>query len=222
MINDSTFLKDVARHQIELIRDDGVNRHIRFKRPDSFSFFFDLITWNGHLCFTGDCGTYVFSRVEDMFDFFRLEPHDWNFNKQGLSINPGYWSEKVLSIDRHGELEEYDAEKFERAIREYRMSYIRRWWTELGPEKRRELFDEITEEVINHLDEDESSDARLVYEYRFRWRKDRPYAIYADDDFTFVDFFERSFKRYSFRFMWCCYALAWGVKQYDTFKEQSK
>lgn len=31
---EQSFLKDVANHQMTVIRDDGVNRHTRFKRPD--------------------------------------------------------------------------------------------------------------------------------------------------------------------------------------------
>ena len=29
--------------------------------------------------------------------------------------------------------------------------------------------------------------------------------------FEFVDFFDGSMKRYTIRFLWCCYALAWGI-----------
>ena len=37
-------------------------------------------------------------------------------------------------------------------------------------------------------------------------------------NFQFVDLFEHNFKRYTFHFIWCCYALAWGVKKYDEAK----
>lgn len=65
------FLRDVAKHEMTVIRDDGVHRHIRFKQPDSGMMFFDLITWPGFLCYCGDMGTYVFQRTQDMFGFFR-------------------------------------------------------------------------------------------------------------------------------------------------------
>lgn len=70
-ITEETFLADVAAHQIHVLRDDGVHRHIRFKRPGTYCMQFDLITWPGYLCYTGDMGTYVFNRLEDMFEFFR-------------------------------------------------------------------------------------------------------------------------------------------------------
>lgn len=41
------FLKDVREHEMIVIRDDGVNRHIRFKRPQEGAYWFDIITWPG-------------------------------------------------------------------------------------------------------------------------------------------------------------------------------
>ena len=84
-----TFLQDVAQHQIHVIRDDGVYRHVRFKRPDTYCSHFDLITWPGHLCYTGDMGTYVFTRLRDMFDFFRRPD-----NEKWHRIDRRYWAEK--------------------------------------------------------------------------------------------------------------------------------
>ena len=67
------FLRDISMHQMSVLRDDGVNRHIRFKTPGTNSMYFDIITWPGFLCYTGDMGTYVFRRLEDMFQFFRTD-----------------------------------------------------------------------------------------------------------------------------------------------------
>src|SRR5690348_13144744 len=93
------FLKDVSTHEMIVIRDDGANRHIRFKRPGTSCMYFDLITWPGYLCYTGDMGTYVFSRLEDMFEFFRTD-RDYNKRKgRELSINPKYWGEKLQAVD---------------------------------------------------------------------------------------------------------------------------
>lgn len=39
------FDRDIAQHQMEVIRDDGVNRHLRFKRPGTMCMHFDLLTW---------------------------------------------------------------------------------------------------------------------------------------------------------------------------------
>ena len=36
----------------------------------------------------------------------------------------------------------------------------------------------------------------------------------------FHDLWERNCKEYSHRFIWCCFALAWGIRQYDAGKSQ--
>jgi len=46
MTTEANFFKDVDRHVIEIIRDDGVNRHVRFRRPGTMCMHFDLITWS--------------------------------------------------------------------------------------------------------------------------------------------------------------------------------
>ena len=44
------FLTDAAQHEMTIIRDDGVHRHIQFKRPGTRCYQFDLIRWPGYLC----------------------------------------------------------------------------------------------------------------------------------------------------------------------------
>lgn len=65
------FLKCVSEHNIEILRNNGVNRHIRFKKIGTTDAMFDIVTWPNHLCITGDYGSYLFSRIHDMFEFFR-------------------------------------------------------------------------------------------------------------------------------------------------------
>lgn len=79
------FRADIAQHEMTVLHNDGVYRHLRFKRPDTFMYHFDVVTWPGYLTITGDMDTFTFARLEDMFEFFR----------SGTGINPGYWGEKV-------------------------------------------------------------------------------------------------------------------------------
>jgi hypothetical protein len=79
------FARDTAHHEMTIKHDDGLYRHLRFKQPERGAYWFDLITWPGCLTIRGDIGTsYTFSRLPDMFEFFR-----------GKHINPHYWSEKL-------------------------------------------------------------------------------------------------------------------------------
>lgn len=43
-VKEESFLNDVKNHQMIIINDDDVNRHIRFQRPGSSCMLFDLIT----------------------------------------------------------------------------------------------------------------------------------------------------------------------------------
>ena len=78
------FARDVADHQMTVLHEDGTYRHLRFKRPDTGTYWFDLITWPGCLAINGDMQSFLFARLTDMFEFFRAD-----------SINPTYWSEKL-------------------------------------------------------------------------------------------------------------------------------
>lgn len=83
---DSRFLMDTAFHRLEIIRDDGLYRHLRMQQPGTSNYYYDVITWPGYLTVTGDMGTWTFSRIADMFDFFGA----WEGG-----INTHYWSEKL-------------------------------------------------------------------------------------------------------------------------------
>ena len=61
------FLNDVRGHAMTILRDDGVHRHLRFKKPGSGTYWFDLITWPGTLCIDGDMGTYVFRFIMENY-----------------------------------------------------------------------------------------------------------------------------------------------------------
>src|SRR6185369_1328126 len=100
------FFNVVKEHKIKIIRDDGVNRHIMFT-SGSFEGWFELITWHNCLCINGDYGTYVFSRTEDMFRFFRT-----GIRKDGnLSVNESYWHEKMQSNSSFGGAKKFSSEK---------------------------------------------------------------------------------------------------------------
>jgi len=205
--SEEKFLKDVAAHDMQVLRDDGAQRHLRFKRKGTSCYHFDIITWPGYLCYTGDMGTFVFSRMRDMFEFFRMEDHDMNKSTDGLSINPGYWSEKLIATDKNGGHEEWDAEEFIRRVNEVRVGWMREA-KDLGvsKEERRELWEAVEGEVLSDPNNEMLCVVRI---YEFNYRAD------MKNEFGFQDFFDCSMSRYTFRFLWCCYALAWGIGQYD-------
>lgn len=95
-------------HVMEVKRDDGVYRHLRFMPapPKGSSYWFDLVTWPGVLVFNGDMGSWMFARVTDMFDFFGND----------RIINPGYWGEKLLAHDGY---RKFSPDALHKRVKEY-------------------------------------------------------------------------------------------------------
>lgn len=97
--NEKSFLRDVKDHVMEIRQDDGLYRSIRFQKPGRWTYGFDITTWPGYLCISGDMGCFVFARLPDMFEFFRGQKPHIKGDKT-LGINLGYWAEKVQAQDR--------------------------------------------------------------------------------------------------------------------------
>jgi hypothetical protein len=208
VINKESFLKDVVNHQIQIIRDDGVNRHIRLARPDTSCMHFDLITWPGHLCYTGDMGTYVFTRLVDMFAFFRRSELEKKY-----SIDRRYWAEKCIAKDRDG-IEQFDEEIFNKTVKRITIEWVRENSYRTTKEERRDLWDEVISDVID-ADGDSGGYRKQIAAHEFY------HEVNADLGFSFYDLFEHSFTDYTHRFTWCCFAIAWGIEQYDIVKSEA-
>lgn len=212
------FLKDVAQHQISVFRDDGVNRHIAFGKPGTRSLSFELITWPGHLCYTGDMGTYVFKRATDMFEFFRTDANSEYMNSKGLTlgINPRYWGEKLESVDKIDGYKEFDPKRFNEIVGEYLVNFIRDHRHEMSRLERRYLWDAVASDVIGGEYGNTGETAMMAA---------NDFSHHVNDKvgtFNFQDFWEHDVTKYSDRFMWCCYAVTWAVRSYDEACDQLK
>lgn len=220
-LTEASFLRDVATHDMHLLRDDGVYRHVRFKRPGTVCMHFDLITWPGYLCYCGDTGTFVFCRLNDMFEFFRTDrEYARHRGDRRLFVNHGYWSEKLVAVDgqrRGGSAMEYSAAKLRAYVNETRLEWIRdaRRSGRLSQEERRHLWEEVDHEVLSRIDDD-GEEATYIAMRDFRWI---PRRCHCAPEYEFTDFWEIEFKEFTHSFQWCCFALAWGIEQYDRTKE---
>ena len=67
---EDSFLKDVAQHEMSVLLDNEIYRHVRFFRPGTNCYSFELITGPGYLLYRGDMGCFEFERMYDMFEFF--------------------------------------------------------------------------------------------------------------------------------------------------------
>lgn len=176
---------DTAGHKMEVLLDNGLYRHLKFTNNGSSVYRFDIHTWPGFLCVCGDMGTYVFQRLEDMFKFFRS-------NDAPLRINPHYWAEKCQA---HGneDVERYDPDAFAARIKE---------WMEDG-EFSEEVKTKVREEVLSCAEEGEYSAMKAAIDFEVDGRQ------------VFQDFWECNLKTWTFNFLWICYAIVWGIQQYD-------
>ncbi len=202
------FLKDTASHQMTVIRDDGCHRHIRFRRKESRSYWFDLITWPGALCIDGDMGTFVFRRLEDMFEFFRTDREYTTRHGVQLAINPGYWSEK-LQAPKSRDAHEFSADIFRRLVKAAFDDYVAEGAIDAEPGASHQLWAELEAEVLCVADDGE------VRAYDAA----REFSSLVAKDFNMHDCWEWSCREYTYHFLWCCYAIAWGIKTYDDVKE---
>ena len=191
------FAKDTATHAMTILRDDGLYRHLRFKRPDTSSYYFDIITWPGYLAITGDMGANLFCRTEDMFEFFRTDRKHVN---DTCNINPGYWAEKIQTDGRDAHME-WAVEKFNKIITNLLNEYLAD--CELDEDEKEELRDKVQTELLDPMDE------YAAIESLRSWH---------DENFTLelCDF--PSDKQFTFHYIWRCRAIAWGIELYDSQK----
>jgi len=201
---EDSFLRDTNNHSMKIIQDDGVHRHMSFTDNGSSVYRFDLITWPGHLCISGDCGTYVFSRLHDMLEFFRMDKSDFNHSKnRKLNINAGYWGEKLQGTGTQEGYKRYSEEILKSTLLEITEDS---WEFETDQEKE-DVMQQLNDYVLDCFEGDESLDYNLASEFK------------SDHGHEFIDLFEYSFKEYTHHYIWCLYAIVYGIGIYDQSKQ---
>ena len=178
------FAADVADHEMSVLHDDGLYRHVRFGRPGTSMYSFHLVTWPGCLTINGDMGTWTFSRLADMFEFFA-----------GKNINPGYWAEKLRG---ETQARRYSERAFVARVTEY-FNDVRDSLQENGVDVD-VLWTLLSSEV---LESDVISDHREALE-----------ALSQFEGIEFYDTWEWNCTEWDVRFLWCCFAIQWGIQQY--------
>lgn len=194
------FKRETADHEMTVLHDEGIYRHVRFRAPKTSFYWFDLTTWPGFLSFTGDMDGYVFSRVDDMFGFFR--------QSRSYGINPHYWSEKVVaSRDR---------------VKTYSQKLFRERIAEDAAEAEGDypgLAGAVEEHFFGRWSEwntEYEPDARAAID-AFKYQPDG----HTGAPFTFDDAWEWELRDYDWTFLWCCHAIVWGIGQYDAARKEA-
>jgi len=197
------FAKETESHAMELLLDQGVYRHLKFRRPGTYFVGFDIVTWPGHLAVSGDMGAAVFSRLHDMFEFFRVPP-DMPAKPGELHINPGYWAEKCVAND--GKKKAFSEDLFHALVKARFDEYIAE--SSDGAEADAELWDKLNSEVLAAMNTHEAIAAMDEFESA------------GSPDFKFVDAWEyaSSIEDYTYHFIWRLFAIAHAVRAYDQHK----
>lgn len=189
-----TFAKDVAHHELKILKDDGLYRHLRFARPGTGIEHFDLITWPYHLHIGGDRDGYTFRHIENMFEFFR--------RRGGGRINPQYWAEKLT--DGRERAKTYSRERAEEQI----WQCVRSGYQNAG-----RAANGLAKAVHAELIADCS--AVLDYEETARAALDEFKHTTETGEFRFFDSWELDLQDWDYHYLWSCHAIVWGIAQYD-------
>jgi len=212
---------------MEVLKDEGVYRHLSFTKNGSRDYQFDLHTWPGYLCVSGDMGTYVFSRISDMFNFFIMGDND--FNSKHV-INPGYWAEKLQAVNSSGTLEagckKFSMETFKQNVKQEYDNFCEAYLDE-DDESVSEAYPEDTQTYQQMLEElwecieaevlscDENGVRAYDAAMDFRWQSDC-----GKLKFDMEDFWEYDNTEYTFHYIWILYAIVHGIKEYNKSKEE--
>lgn len=188
MTTHESFLSDVQSHSMTIENDNGLFRSVLFKAPGSSNQYFRLVTWPGHLAISGDMGDFTFSRVADMFGFFR--------SKCG-SIEPGYWGEKLRSVSVFGGHKSFDWNTFIEGL-------VHTLHTFNGNHKLENIRSTV-EELCEHIDNDEHGATQIVRD----WDDDETDLHLDPCDLS------RS-EKYTYQYIWCLCAIVWGINKYDS------
>jgi len=189
------FAEDVAKHEMTVLHDEGLYRHLRFAapQPNSWIHWFEIVTWPGYLAITGDmesfatkadADTFMASRITDMFQFFR-----------GPRINPGYWAQKVSG---GAGVKEFSRDEFRKEVLDYISDNIADY---------PDLIDEVYADILSDQSIRSVESAHAALEN------------FQHKDFSFYDTFELDFERFTPHYLWCCHAIVWGIAQYDAAKK---
>jgi hypothetical protein len=238
------FARDTARHEMTVLHDDGLYRHLRFSNPEHGSIgAFELITWPYNLVAkTGWVFHFDIDATEDMFDLFRRT----SFAGQ---INPGYWSEKVragrdeikgydpdllkgeiastiaqwmrddldIRAEKHGKRLGFTQEELNArpGLRKELARQIRSEWRAANRQLREAVHEHFFSDMADYNIEYESEAHRALHDFSFRPEGDTsPYPYY------FADWHEWPLRDFTPGFLHSCSAIRHGIDLYDAARKQ--
>lgn len=211
------FKRTTREHELEVLHDEGLYRHLRCAAPRTYCYGFDIITWPGHLVIAGDIGDWTFQRVDDMFSFFRSD---------GGRINPDYWSEKVQVGAGGGgsrATRTFSRDRVYDVLRDWAQGACSDWGIhgEITWDFHNAMYPDLLygalERELRRRDEIGSVESAVrVFEeiesdVRFDTRLDGNYEV----NLGLTEMWEYDYTEFESSFLRCCYAIVKAIGMYD-------
>lgn len=186
------FDDDTADHEMTVLHDDGVYRHLRFKTPGTGMCWYEILTSPGLLTINGDMGTFVFSRTHDMVSFF----HGPLERTTPSRVNAGYWAEKVIASDG---VMSFDEEAYRRTI------------TEEFLDATRDATDEVKAQLWSDIEWELLSAGSLA-------EAQHNLSEWDSDVMPLAEWYELDLEAHSHHYLWSCWAIVTGLAEYAMHK----
>lgn len=184
------FAGDVEKHTVKVLHDEGLYRHLLCRGSDSWMYWFEIITTPGQLTIRGDMGTYVFARLDDMFEFFGEKER----------VNSQYWGEKLQASS--GPIKRYSpqvAVKHAKEVLKDALEY-------------RDLTEREEASVKHAFNSEVLPEAADEAHFRESLTQFNSYGI------RFEDSWEWDLTEYDSRYLWNLYAIVWAIRGYRAAK----
>lgn len=182
------FTRDAGKHEMTVFRDDGLYRHLRFRQPLDP----EKKTWTGAYWFEIVTwpGSLLINGDVGTYVFSR-EPDMLEFFR-GHQPNPHYWAQKTRNA---ADVRAYSDAMFRQLVGE-RIAEL----TEYDPQRAKALRAESAEfSAGDYYNEGEARELLADWE-----RRD---LISGSWEWDLTD--------WTYRFLWCCHAVPWGIAKYD-------
>lgn len=200
-----TFMQEVAAdftaetkdHQLTVLHDDGLYRHLRIAAPFTGIWSWELVTWPGHLAITGDIGSgYTFHADEDMVPWFLAS----------RTINPRYWAEKLPERQRRVVFE-FDPE----LLRQAALKEIAEW--RLADSDRDAAIAQLNTAWEDVWAEDENEYRGVIDRYVLEATTTTG-DVLGGSEFRFPDAAEMDGEEFSRSYLLACNAIHFGLRLY--------
>lgn len=184
------FPSDVAEHEMTVLMNEGIYRHLRFAVPDDSHLAFEVVTAPNILIFFGDMGSFAFNRHKDNFHLFRGQKTDGMY---------GYWAEKLQAVDKGEGYHKWSQREFEESV----YGYVDEDWEFEDDEQKEKVRADVKVRVIDAAEENGYNAYATAVEYK------------SEFGHELTDFFDCNMMEYTYRYVWCCLAIVWAIDRFD-------